>query len=148
MTESATLRNALCALLAAGAAAASSGASSSAPTAVDATLNVCLTAGKPIYAIGELIPLELELRGRAGPDYFFSTATGDRLGLGLERYGVTPAGGSDDPMAELRSSVGVVGSVLSGWHPAVPDADLPGQRRRPGPLSPDPLSPAKDQLVE
>ena len=35
----------------------------------------------------------------------------------MERYGVTPGGGSDDPMAELLSSVGVVGSVLSGWHP-------------------------------
>jgi hypothetical protein len=109
---------------------------------------VRLTAGKPIYAIGEINPLELELRGRAGPDYSFSTATGDCLGLALERYGVTPAGGSDDSMAELRSSVGVVGSVLSGLHPAVPDADLPGQRRRPGPLSPDRPSPAENQLVE
>ena len=85
--------------------------------AVDAALTVRLTAGKSTYAVGELIPLELEFRGRAGPDYFFSTATGDRLGGARERYEVTPAGGSDDPMAEFRSSVGVVGSIPSGWHP-------------------------------
>lgn len=38
---------------------------------VDAALTVGLT-GKSTYAMGEIIPLELEFRGRAGPDYFFS----------------------------------------------------------------------------
>jgi hypothetical protein len=85
--------------------------------AVDAALTVRLTAGKSTYAMGEIIPLELEFRGRAGPDYYFSTATGDRLGGGRERYEVAPAGGSDDPMAEFLSSVGIVGSIPSGWHP-------------------------------
>ena len=93
------------------------GATPQAPPDVDATLTVRLPAGKSTYAVGELIPLELEFRGRAEPDYFFSTTSGDRLGGGGERYEVTPAGGSDDPMAEFFSSVGIVGSILSSWHP-------------------------------
>jgi hypothetical protein len=92
-------------------------AASPASTTVDAALTVRLPARKSTFAMGEIIPLELEFCGRAGPDYYFSTATGDRLALSRERYEVTPAGGSDDPMAELLSSVGIAGSVLSGWHP-------------------------------
>ena len=44
------------------------GAASPALAKVDATLTVRLSAGKSTYAMGELIPLELEFRGRAGPD--------------------------------------------------------------------------------
>src|SRR5512137_1770722 len=86
------------------------------PEAVEATLTVRLAADKSTYALGELIPLELEFRGRAGPDWNFNTM-GDGLWRGPERYVVTPAGGHDDPFAEYFSSVGIVGSVLSGWHP-------------------------------
>ena len=94
----------------------SAGTEPAPPPAVDATLAVRLTAGKSTYAMGELIPLELEFRGRAGPDYFFYLyfSTGR---MGHERYVVTPDGGADDPLPEYYSSVGVVGSGLSGWHP-------------------------------
>lgn len=96
---------------------APSGASSSAPTPVDATLSVRLAAGKSSYAIGELIPLGLEFRGRADPDFYFSTATYDRSGrMGQERYTITPGGGGYDPLAEYFSSVGILGGGLSGWH--------------------------------
>ena len=97
---------------------ASAGTEPAPPPSVDATLTVRLTAGKSTYAMGELIPLELEFRGRAGPDYYFSTASYDRSGrMGHERYVVTPEGGADDPLTEYYSSVGVVGGGLSGWHP-------------------------------
>ncbi|HSD67350.1 MAG TPA: hypothetical protein VLF95_11650, partial [Vicinamibacteria bacterium] len=90
----------------------------SAAAAVDATLTVRLPAGRATYAIGELIPLELEFRGQADADYCFSTTPADRLrSMGRERYAVTPAEGVDDPLSEYFSSVGVAGSVLSGWHP-------------------------------
>ena len=80
---------------------------------MDATLTVRLTAGKSTYAMGEIIPLELEFRGRAGPDLlYFSTGQ-----MRHERYVVTPEGGADDPLREYYSSVGVVGGGLSGWHP-------------------------------
>jgi hypothetical protein len=88
------------------------------PPRVDATLDVRLAAGKSTYATGELIPLALEFRGHADPDYYFSTVSGDRLGsMGHERYAVTPADAVDDPLSDYFASVGVVGSVLSGWHP-------------------------------
>jgi hypothetical protein len=96
---------------------ASPGTEPATPPSLGAALTVRLTAGRSTYAMGEIIPLELEFRGRAGPDYFFSTASGDRLGGGRERYEVTPAGGSDDPLREYYSSVGIVGSIPSGWHP-------------------------------
>ncbi len=57
---------------------ASAGTEPAPPPAVDATLTVRLTAGKSTYAMGEIIPLELEFRGRAGPDYFFSPLLLDR----------------------------------------------------------------------
>lgn len=105
-------------LLALVAGAGTLGATPQAPPEVDATLTVRLTAGKSTYALGELIPLELEFRGRAGSDYFFSTASYDRSGrMGHERYVITPEGGADDPLREYYSSVGVVGGGLSGWHP-------------------------------
>jgi hypothetical protein len=97
-------------------AAGTVGATPQAPPDVDATLTVRLAAGKSTYAVGELIPLELEFRGQAGPDWFFSTV-GEGLLLGRERYVATPADGHDDPFAEYLASAGVVGSVLSGWHP-------------------------------
>ena len=86
------------------------------PTSVDATLTVRLVADKSTYAVGELIPVELEFRGHAGPDYHFTTASYDRSGRpGLERYVVTPRGGSDDPLADHFASFGSVGGGLSGW---------------------------------
>lgn len=91
---------------------ASAGTEPAPPPTVDAALTVRFTAGKSTYAVGELIPLELEFRGRAGPDHFFSTGQMRR-----ERYVVTPEGGADDPLREYYSSVGVVGGGLSGWHP-------------------------------
>jgi len=87
------------------------------PETVEATLVVRVAPGKSMYAMGELIPLELEFHGRGGPDWYFDTVGG---GVGVrsrERYVVTPAGGHEDPFAEYFASVGVVGSVLSGWHP-------------------------------
>ncbi len=84
----------------------------------DASLTVRLAAGKSVYAIGELIPLDLEFRGRADADYYFSTGMYDRSGrMGIERYAITPAGGSDDPLTEYFSSVGIIGGGFSGWHP-------------------------------
>ena len=97
-------------------AAGTLGATPQAPPDVSATLTVRLAADKSTYALGELIPLELEFRGRAGPDWNFNTM-GDGLWREPERYVVTPAGGHDDPFAEYFSSVGIVGGVLSGWHP-------------------------------
>ena len=88
----------------------------SSPVAVDAALTVRLSAGKTTYALGELIPLELEFRGRADPDWYFST---EPAGRGTEQYLVTPADGFDDPLAEFYASgVGLAGSTLSSWHPA------------------------------
>jgi hypothetical protein len=71
-----------------------------APARVDAKLTVRLSAGKTTYAVGEVIPLELEFRGRAEPDYYFWTGTYDRSGrMGYETYDVAPEGGYDDPLA-------------------------------------------------
>ena len=86
--------------------------------AVEATLTLRLNAGRSTYRIGELIPLELEFRGHAGPDHYFSTASYDRSGrMRFERYRITPPGGSDDPLLEYFSSVGSIGGGLSSWHP-------------------------------
>lgn len=88
------------------------------PEAVDATLTVRLPAGRSTFAMGEIVPLDLEFRGRAGPDWYFSTASYDRSGrMGHERYLVTPAEGHDDPLEEYYASVGVIGGGLSSWHP-------------------------------
>jgi hypothetical protein len=108
----------LLAFVAAAAAAAPVGGDPSPPVPVDASLTVRLAAGKSVYALGELIPLELEFRGRADADYYLSTGMYDRSGrTGVERYAITPAGGSDDPLAEFFSSVGIVGGGFSGWQP-------------------------------
>ena len=112
------MRRTLPAFVAVAALNASSGGELAPLLEVDATLTVRLSAGKSTYATGELIPLELEFRGRADADYYFSTSSADRLrSMGRERSAVTPTVGVDDPLSEYFSSVGVVGSVVSGWHP-------------------------------
>ena len=88
------------------------------PAPIDATVTVRLAAGKTTYAIGELIPLELEFRGRAEPDYYFWTGTYDRRGRMIyERYDVAPGNGNDDPLAEFFGAFGGPGGGLGGWQP-------------------------------
>lgn len=85
--------------------------------AVSATLSVRLAAGKSTYFLGETIPLELEFRGRAAPDFYFSTASVERRPGGHERFVVTPEEAVEDPLNDYFSSFGFVGSILSSWHP-------------------------------
>src|SRR5689334_19003156 len=73
-------------------------AAQSSSTAVTASVTVRLTANKTAFRIGEEIPLQLEFRGTAGDDYYFSTETYDRSGrMTTERYELTPQTGFADP---------------------------------------------------
>jgi hypothetical protein len=86
--------------------------------AVNAALTVRLEAGKTTYAVGELVPLELEFRGQADPDHYFSTASYEGLGrMSPERCRIEPEAGWVDPLADYVSSAGIVGSIASSWHP-------------------------------
>jgi hypothetical protein len=77
----------------------------------EASLTARVASDKTSFAIGELITLELEFRGRGGPDDAFSTWAN-------EDYTVTPEAGVEDPLAEFhRSGFGVVGSGFSSLHP-------------------------------
>ncbi len=68
---------------------------------VDASLVVRFAMRKTTYQIGEEIPLELEFRGKAGKDFYFSTQSSDRSGrLSTEQYAITPVG-FVDPLADL-----------------------------------------------
>jgi hypothetical protein len=88
-------------------------------TPVAAAVVVRLPAGKATFHVGEEIPLELEYRGTGDKDYFFSTEMCPLVGrLSSEKFGVTPADGTDDPLADfLASSGGFGGSCVSSWHP-------------------------------
>jgi len=113
-----TFRRAVCAFGVVLATTVAAGARQAPSEPVDATLTVRLAAGRSAYAVGELIPLELEFRGQADADYYFSTGAYQRGWKGTEQYEITPAGGFDDPLADyVASPGGVVGSSLSGLHP-------------------------------
>jgi hypothetical protein len=85
---------------------------------VDAVLAVRLAAGKSTYAVGELIPLELEFRGQAEPDWYFATRNYDPSGRMItEQYVITPIPGVADPLAEYYASFGGPGGGLGGWQP-------------------------------
>ncbi|MEO7191351.1 MAG: hypothetical protein ABI051_09875 [Vicinamibacterales bacterium] len=108
----------LVALLMTIAAVASTGPVPHAQDAVTASVVVRLAAGKSTYFIGEAVPLDLEFRGTASADYFFSTGTCGELGTSREQVVVTPAAGIEDAAAGLRFLLGgSVVSCLSGWHP-------------------------------
>src|SRR5580765_6064949 len=82
--------------------------------AVTASVMVRFPAGKTTYQIGEEIPLELEFRGKAGPDFYFSTASYDRSGrMSQEQYAITPVRGFVDPLAEYYASAVTIGGGLS-----------------------------------
>ena len=82
-----------------------------------ATVTVRLPTGKATYRIGEEIPLELEFRGTAGNDYYFSTETYDSSGrMTTERYEMTPPGGFVDPLSDLFVDGSFVGGLRT-THP-------------------------------
>jgi len=79
---------------------------------VTALLVVRLTAATSRYHMGERIPFELEFRGIADADYYFSTDSCGPFGrLRSEQIAVTPADAVEDPLASL--SIG--GSCLSSF---------------------------------
>jgi hypothetical protein len=87
---------------------------------VEATLNVRLPAGKTSYAIGELIPIELEFAGKGPSDIYFDTATYDRSGrLDIDQYDVSPRHGAVDPLDDFfRGGLsGFIGGGIRGSHP-------------------------------
>jgi hypothetical protein len=87
-------------------------------TPVRASIDVRLPAGKGTYHVGEEIPLELEFRGTADKDYYFSTASYDHSGrMRTEQYEVTPGAGILDPLSDLFASGNFVGGGGFGWHP-------------------------------
>jgi hypothetical protein len=82
------------------------------------TASVVVHSSKFTYHLGEEIPLELEFRGAADKDYYFTT---ERCGFlarsDIERFAVAPSGGTDDPLADFYGSVGgIAGSCPSGSH--------------------------------
>jgi hypothetical protein len=91
--------------------------SSSAP--FPASLDVHFASDTVTYRVGEEIPLDLEFRGTADKDYYFSTGTCGVLGrmTSSERVIVTPTDGTDDPLADYYGSAGgFAGSCPEGWH--------------------------------
>ena len=83
------------------------------------TASVVVRPSKATYYVGEEIPLELEFRGTADRDYYFTT---ERCGFfgrsGSEHFAVTPSEGTDDPMADFFGSIGGIGgSCASSSHP-------------------------------
>jgi hypothetical protein len=85
------------------------------PSQTDTTSVVLrFAAAASTYRVGEEIPLELEFRGKAGPEYYLSTETSDRSGrMWTERYEATPAAGWDDPLADFYAD-GYVGGGFRG----------------------------------
>jgi hypothetical protein len=85
---------------------------------VAASFVVRLSAGKSTYYLGEEIPLELEFRGTADKDYYFSNEACGFFGrlFWPERATVTPSTGTEDPLADLFSSGGYGGSCPFSWH--------------------------------
>ncbi len=75
-------------------------ASSAAPVA--ATMVVRLSSATGIYHVGEEIPLDLEFRGTADKDYFFTSGGCGFFGRksSAEEISVTPTDGTEDPMAD------------------------------------------------
>lgn len=83
---------------------------------VTASLVVRLTAATSRYHMGERIPFELEFRGIAEADYYFSTDSCGPFGRLLsEHVVVTPADAVEDPLADLFASAGITGSCLSSF---------------------------------
>jgi hypothetical protein len=108
----------LCAHLEVVVTAAASAAQSPPVAPVEASLTVRLATAASTFAAGGLIPLELEFRGTAGPDYYFSTVRLTRWSPVSEQFLVTPADGAEDPHAEWQAwGGGIVGSLLSSRHP-------------------------------
>jgi hypothetical protein len=101
---------------------AASAASQSPPAAssdrLAASFVVHLAAGKATYYVGEEIPLELEFRGRADKDYYFSTAACGFFGRFFwpEKVTATPSAGTEDALSDLFASGGYGGSCPSSWH--------------------------------
>ena len=68
-------------------------------------------AGRTLFHIGEEIPVELEFRGAADKDYYFSTGQCGyftRLFWREEQVRVTPSDGVTDPFGEYFMSGGTV----------------------------------------
>jgi hypothetical protein len=102
-----------------GALAASAGTPAPTGSLAEAFLSVRLSAGKSTYALGELIPLELEFVGKADGDWYWSTQAYDRSGrMAFETYGVSPPGGFEDPLDDyFHGDIygGFIGGGLGGW---------------------------------
>lgn len=72
-----------------------------------ASLTVRPSSGATTFRVGEEIALDLEFVGTADKDYFFSTEAYDHSGrVQTEQYGVTPAEGTDDPLADALGDSG------------------------------------------
>jgi hypothetical protein len=84
----------------------------------EASLTVRLSAGKSTYAMGELIPLDLEFTGKASEDFYWSTESYDRSGrMASETYELEPRDGFTDPLYDYFHGgiFGFIGGGLRGW---------------------------------
>jgi len=87
------------------------------PSAPTARVVVRFQDGKTSFRLGEDIRLELEFRGRADLDFYFSTENYDRSGrLTTEQYAITPREGFVDPLSEMFAD-GFIGGGLRSEHP-------------------------------